>query len=475
MTLPRRHLASLLAVVLVGGSSACSAGDSPARTDDRSETTSVPEDPLVDIESLLDARARAVLAKDQSALTATVADPTSDEGARLTAQHATLAALPFASFRYAGVQLLPSAAGSPTAGSGGGSAGAAAPALADTMTVEAQVIHSYTGFDVGDRQGSERFEVSMTPEGWRLTGHTAVAGEPVLWAAADVTVTSGSGALLIGTLSADGISRRAADTERGLALARAAWPDEVATASTDGSTGADRGVVVLAPSTAVEYAALTGAPAVTATPAQKPPGSSPPSLSATPAPPASAPPQVAATTDGPEAPDGRSLADRVVLNPDAFARLTEQGRAFVVAHECVHVRMRAVTGGHLPTWLAEGYADWVAYRDSGLADAVIAGPALDAVREGAVPTGFPTAADFDAATSSLAPAYARSWLLVDVLADRLGEAGLRSFLAAVAVGAERGNEPAMEAATDRALTAVGTTRAEILASWTARLQRLAAE
>ena len=46
-------------------------------------------------------------------------------------------------------------------------------------------------------------------------------------------------------------------------------------------------------------------------------------------------------------------ADRVLLNPDAFAELSSVGRRVVLTHETTHVAARAASTGSLPAWLSE--------------------------------------------------------------------------------------------------------------------------
>ena len=333
------------------------------------------------------------------------------------------------------------------------------------MTFEAELRHSYAGFDLGERTSTQVLTAVRSTKGWRLSEQLACTGEPALWSDPTFLLRMSADVLLLSTEGVEETEQRFADAARAVRLAREAWPGASAPA-------ADRGLVLLSPATAEQHALVTQQGEVTELT-----GSSAASAPTT--------PQVAAITDGPDGPGGRSTADRVVVNPLALGRLTPPGRAFVLAHEAVHVRLRAMTGGRLPAWLSEGFADWVAYRHTGLDAAVIAAPALPDVRSGTLPTSFPAPSDFDSSTTALAPAYARSWVLVSLLVERHGESAVRDLIATIAAttsdAAISGDAisgaagSAIDAATDAAFSSVlGTTRSEVLAQWLARLRLLAA-
>lgn len=128
----------------------------------------------------------------------------------------------------------------------------------------------------------------------------------------------------------------------------------------------------------------------------------------------------AAVTVGP---DG-APADAVFINGPAFDELSDLGREVVLAHELVHVASRATGNSAAPTWLEEGYADYVAYRDTDLLPDQIAAEALEAP----LPRALPETEDFDAAGAEAAVAYGRSWAAAMLLAERLGgDAAMRKF------------------------------------------------
>ncbi|GAA3626014.1 hypothetical protein GCM10022223_49030 [Kineosporia mesophila] len=145
----------------------------------------------------------------------------------------------------------------------------------------------------------------------------------------------------------------------------------------------------------------------------------------------------AAVTVGPhDAP-----ADAVFINGPAFDGLTDLGRQVVLTHELVHVAARAAGDSDAPLWLEEGYADYVAYRGTGLSAREIAGEALAAP----LPQSLPAVDDFDASDAGAAVAYGQAWVAVTVLADRLGsDAALKRLY-----------EKAAHSGTDEALRSAG--------------------
>lgn len=136
--------------------------------------------------------------------------------------------------------------------------------------------------------------------------------------------------------------------------------------------------------------------------------------------------QVAAVTTG-ELLRGSGTADRIVLNPTAFAGFGRAERRVVLTHELTHVATRASVRLAPPMWLEEGVADYVAYRGSGVTRAQIAESLVDQVRAGSRPDHLPTASDFDPRNADIGPAYAGAWIAVDLIARTKGKAALVRF------------------------------------------------
>lgn len=140
--------------------------------------------------------------------------------------------------------------------------------------------------------------------------------------------------------------------------------------------------------------------------------------------------QIAAVTTG-AVQDGLRRGDRVVLNPGAWDTLGALGQRVVLTHEMTHVATRASTVRPPPTWLSEGFADYVAYRATPVPAAIVASDLLEQVRAGNSPRRLPGDAEFDATRGTVAAAYEGAWLACRLVARRYGEARLVALYAAV--------------------------------------------
>jgi hypothetical protein len=145
-------------------------------------------------------------------------------------------------------------------------------------------------------------------------------------------------------------------------------------------------------------------------------------------------------------------ADRVIVEPSGFARLTEAGRRVVMTHELTHVATGAATTGTVPAWLSEGFADYVGYLGTGLPVATVAAELAKDARAGSLPGALPERGDFRARP---AQAYEGAWLACRYIAERYGEHALvRLYRAALRTGAG----PALEAT-------LGITLPELTRAW----------
>ncbi|MFD6419653.1 hypothetical protein [Streptomyces sp. NPDC060194] len=147
---------------------------------------------------------------------------------------------------------------------------------------------------------------------------------------------------------------------------------------------------------------------------------------------------IAAVTTG-ETGGKPAPADRIVVNPDAYAALGSFGKRVVLTHEAVHVATRAATTSRTPLWLSEGFADWVGYLGSGRTPRQIAPELSGDAAESRLPHRLP--ADdgfrFQGSSDELARAYEGGWLAVRMIAGRWGEEKLLAFYrAAGEVGPE---------------------------------------
>lgn len=143
--------------------------------------------------------------------------------------------------------------------------------------------------------------------------------------------------------------------------------------------------------------------------------------------------QIAAVTgsgDGSVSPDAPV---HVYVNPDVFNALGSRGEEVVLAHEAAHVAGNGPTS-RAPTWLVEGFADYVALRDSSLPLSKTAAQIRDKVRVDGPPSTLPGPAEFDTRGPHLGAVYESAWLACQVLADRRGSSAFLDFYSAVSSG-----------------------------------------
>lgn len=153
------------------------------------------------------------------------------------------------------------------------------------------------------------------------------------------------------------------------------------------------------------------------------------------------------------------VGDRIVINPPNFAKLGSLGRRVVLTHEVTHVATRSASGPATPTWLVEGFADYVGYQGVHVPYSQSASELRAAVRKGRLPRTLPADADFSGANPDLAQVYEQAWLAVSYLAARYGRADLLRLYREV------GRPGAPSAAFADALATLGTDVAAITEGW----------
>ena len=169
---------------------------------------------------------------------------------------------------------------------------------------------------------------------------------------------------------------------------------------------------------------------------------------------------VTTTADGSLVPDSPV---RVFVNPAVFGRLKERGAQVVMSHETTHVATGA-TFASMPTWLLEGFADFVALDHAGVPVDLAAGQILARIRKQGLPDGLPTSQDLDPTANGLGATYEEAWLACRFLAHAYGARALVRFYDAVNHGSS----------TRQAFRSVlHTTQPEFVARWRDDLRHLA--
>jgi hypothetical protein len=176
--------------------------------------------------------------------------------------------------------------------------------------------------------------------------------------------------------------------------------------------------------------------------------------------------QIAAVTmaelDSPQA----GAPVRIVANPKLFEELGKQGRRIVLTHETTHVASTA-TASPVPLWLAEGFADYIAFTAVPVQDESAAKELFKAVRDGKVPTALPSTQAFAASATDLPQAYESAWLACRLIAEREGQSKLVKFYRAVHTS------KSASGLADAFKSVLGMTEAEFIVEWQKYLKRLA--
>lgn len=372
------------------------------------------------VQSLFRARSRAVLSGDKAAFLDLV-DPSSETFyAQQSRLYDRLVKVPFTSWSYElredgsafepdGDQQLPNRAST------------------------AHVALQYT-FEGSPSPVNREQYFTLVPDGpgWLLSDDRGAAGERSqrdVWDFADITVVHGAKTLVIGAATPDRLRRYARladlavdDVERVWQLA---WP---------------RRAVVIVPRSQADMAAIIDSDGKGLD-------------------------QIAAVTTG-HTHTGRTRGDRVVINPKAWPQLNRAGRRVVMTHEVTHLATRASTNRPLPTWMSEGFSDYVAYSQVDVSDRVVARDLLRLVRNGKTPQSLPGDGDFDAAQGAIGPAYEAAWLVCRYIADRFGEDKLVELYLTLA-----DTTPAPLG--DDIEQVLGITQAQLVKAWRAELEAMA--
>ncbi len=297
-------------------------------------------------------------------------------------------------------------------------------------TATADLSYRVAGYDRAPLTAERTLSLQRRDGRWQITAERPAAkASEQLWDQGRVDAVRGTHSLILG------VGRERAELRRYAELADRAVP-----AVRDAWRGDWPGkVVVLVPKSLDNMADLLGAPA-------------------------SGYQGIAAVTTGEAGGSGRTPADRIVVNPDAYGVLGELGKQVVLTHETTHVATRARTSRATPLWLSEGFADWVGYRGTDRTPHQAAPELRRAVVDGRLPAALPAddAFGFSGDAAGLARAYEGSWLACRMIAEEWGEEKLRAFYEAV--GRHRQRAGAVEGALRDVL---GTTGEDFTGRWRA--------
>ncbi|WP_405971592.1 hypothetical protein OG496_18110 [Streptomyces sp. NBC_00988] len=350
------------------------------------------------VQSLLDRRSAAVLHHDETAYMRT--------GARTAYEN--LSAVPFASWSYRLTALHRTGA---------------------TATADAELSYKVKGYDTSPVTVGRTLTLRLTVDGQWYVGSDKPAKKSgqQLWDQGKVSVVKGAHSLVMGVgQDADSLDDYRALADHAVPAVSDAW-----------GTDWTRHVVVLVPGSLDGMAGLLGSPAASYR-------------------------GIAAVTTGEAGGSGSAPADRIIVNPDAYALLGSMGKQVVLTHETTHVATRAHTTAATPLWLSEGYADWIGYRGTGRTPVQAAPELYRAVEDGDLPTALPADKDFGFSSepTKLAQAYEGGWMACRMIEERWGVDQLGKFYRAV--GAHKKRAGAVE---DAMKSVLGVTLEDFTAQW----------
>jgi hypothetical protein len=171
-----------------------------------------------------------------------------------------------------------------------------------------------------------------------------------------------------------------------------------------------------------------------------------------------------AISDGQDPVSGDVYGQRLIVNPAALDQLSAVGQQIVVRHEITHIAAAASTSAASPTWLVEGFADYVGNLHSGQSVTTTAAELTADVRHGRVPDALPATDAFSTEGQS-AQAYEGAWLACRLIAHRAGVPGLVRFYRVVGAS-PLGSDAAVAAGLRRVLH---ETTAQFTGQWRAYL------
>lgn len=378
------------------------------------------------VNSLLQRRSRAVLARDRTAFLATV-DPSGQAfRAGQSVLFDNLAKVPLADWNESLADTRPAVAAD------------------DGWTARLRLTYRLRGFDRRDLVFTEYLTFDRRPgAGWVVSGDGAAHGlrdDPQIWNSGELTVVRGRRSLLLAQDDATaGRGTRMAEL-RDIAGRLDAGVGIVAGVVGDHWS---RRVVALAPPTEQQAEELAGDARNLGDIA------------------------ALATVSG-DAGGKSGGEDRVVISPAAFGRLNALGRHVVLTHELVHVAMGGARDARTPMWLIEGLADYVGYKDAGVSTKAVGRELATLIAAGGMPSSPPDRTAFAGSGDRLSAAYEEAWLACRMVAERYGEHALVRLYRTAEREPGGAGDPRVE---DHALrTVLGLSSARFDQQWRAYVQ-----
>lgn len=244
----------------------------------------------------------------------------------------------------------------------------------------------------------------------RRGGHVVVAGDDALadaggaswrgpWDFGRLTIVRGRTSLVLGHADASVLQPVAAAVDDAVPAVSAVWPRPWT-----------KYVVAVVPGSSEELAAEVG-----------------------PSSPITSAVAAAAISDPANTVSGAVPGQRLIVNPDALARLSAVGERIVVRHEVTHIAAARYTTDATPAWVREGFAEYVGNLGSGQPVTTAAAELAAAVAKGGLPRALPDAVDLGTG-EAIPQAYEESWLACRLIAARVGVSGLVRFYVAAGQG-----------------------------------------
>jgi len=391
-----------------------------SRSATRSEPVAgaVPAPSAATVNSLLQRRSRAVLTRDRAAFLATV-DPSGQAfRAGQTVLFDNLTKVPLEDWKESLADTRP------------------AMAADDGWTARLRLAYRLRGYDRRDLVYTEYLTFDRRRgSGWVISGDGAAHGlrdDPQIWSGGDLTVVHGRRSIV---LAEDGAAAGQKARARTAELHDIADRLDAGVGTVTGVVGDrwSRHVVALVPATEQKAEALAGDMRNLG--------------------------DIAALATITGDAGGRTPGeDRVVITPTAFGRLSALGRHVVLTHELVHVAMGGARDSRTPMWLIEGLADYVGYKDAGVATKAAGRELAGLIASGDMPSAPPGRTEFAGSGDRLSAAYEGAWLACRMVAERHGEKALvRLYRTAEAEPGEAG-DPRVEDRALRAVLGVGSSR-----------------